>query len=67
MFSHEDDIHPDVLFKKMLIIRFDIKSGSLTSIKFNKRPKKIWEINDPNAISFSYNKIELIDLAAENT
>jgi hypothetical protein len=50
----------------MLIVRHDVQSGSLVSVKFNKRPKKIYEISDPNASEFSYKKIQLEDLASGN-
>ena len=31
----------------------------MVSIKFNKRPKSFFEFSDPNAVSFSYGKIEM--------
>ena len=49
----------------MFVIQSDINENNSTiKILFNKKQKQIWQFTDPNASSFSYNKIELFNLRA---
>ena len=49
----------------MFVIQSDINENSSTiKILFNKKQKQIWQFTDPNALSFSYNKVQLFNLRA---
>lgn len=49
----------------MFVIQSDINENNSTfNILFNKKQKQIWQFTDPNALSFSYNKVELFNLRA---
>lgn len=65
--SVDTDLQPNTFVTKMFSIRQDLRGDNTVYIQFNKKPKQIWEFQDPNAPSFSYKKIELTNLAATLT